>query len=347
MKSAIDRARYLTRCRDFAGAIQILNEKREVYQESFDYHYALGLAFLYAGDTGSAAQAFEAARKIKLNDANLLLAQAAIHLRRGNTDRAVQYYLDILDLDPQNKKAKQCLELVRSSGDYEEICRWVDDGRIELYYPPLGFNPKKIRALAASLLCGAMVGALAVHFWPRNFSKSERADLSSLVLSVDDSANARGVKKAYNQALELFEQRRDNAAQREINRVLNSAASAGLKQKARGLANYFEAPGFDSLKDNFSYEEVAAQTALYVDCWVDWSGRATNVVEGENSLSFDLLVGYQDLKELKGTVRVDFDFLPSGGLDVQKPVRVLGKVGAAGNKIHLKGRSIYQSVKDF
>ncbi len=113
MKSAIDQARYLMRCRNFAAAIQVLNEKRQVYEESFDYNYTLGLAFLYAGDTGSAAQSFEAARKIKINDANLLLAQAAIHLRRGNTDRAVQYYLDILDLEPQNQDAKRALEFVR------------------------------------------------------------------------------------------------------------------------------------------------------------------------------------------------------------------------------------------
>lgn len=347
MKSAIDQARYLMRCRNFAAAIQVLNEKRQVYEESFDYNYTLGLAFLYAGDTGSAAQSFETARKIKINDANLLLAQAAIHLRRGNTDRAVQYYLDILDLEPQNQDAKRALEFVREHGDYEEICRWVDDGRIELYYPPLGANPKKIRALVLALLCGAAFGILAVNFWPRNFSKSERADLSSLVLSVDDSANARGIKKAYNKALEYFDARRDNAARREVNRVLNSAASQGLKQKALSLASYFEAPGFDTLKDNFSYEEVAADTALYLDCYVDWSGRASNVRQEENSISFDLLVGYEDMKDLKGVVRVYFDFLPAGGVDTDKPVRVLGKVSAEGKNIVLKGRSLYQSVKEF
>ena len=347
MKSAIDQARYLMRCRDFAGAIQVLNEKRGVYEESFDYNYTLGLAFLYAGDTGSASQSFEAARKVKINDVNLLLAQAAIHLRRGTTDRAVQYYLDILDLDPQNPDAKRCLDLVRSHGDYEEICRWVDDGRIELYYPRLGFNPRKFRNLVLVLLCGALAGALAVHFWPRNFSKSSRADLTSLVLSIDDSANARGIKKAYNQALEYFEERRDNMAQREVNRVLNSAASTGLKQKARSLMGYFEAPGFDSLKDNFSYRDVAEQSSLYLDCYVDWSGRASNVERGDSSLSFDLLVGYEDLKDLEGIVRVYFDFLPDRALDPEKPVRVLGKVDVDGNKIVLKGRSIYQSVKEF
>ncbi|MCR5047243.1 MAG: hypothetical protein K6A42_11765 [Treponema sp.] len=347
MKTAIDQARYLMNCRDFAAAIQVLNEKRQVYEESFDYHYTLGLAFLYAGDTGSAAQSFEAARKIKINNTNLLQAQAAIYLRRGDTERAVQYYLDILDLDPQNKGAKKALEFVRTHGDYEEICRWVDSGKIELYYPPLGPNPKKIKAMLLTLFVGALCGALAVRFWPKDFSKSSRADLSSLVLSVDDSVNARGVKKSYNQALEYFDQKRDNAAQREVNKVLNSKASTGLKQKARTLMSYFEAPSFDTLKDNFSYQEVAAQSALYLDCWVDWSGRVSNLIQGEKSLSFDLLVGYEDLKDLEGIVRVDFDFIPDRDVDPEKPVRVLGKVDVDGSKIVLKGRSIYQSVKDF
>lgn len=347
MKSAIDQARYLMRCRNFAAAIQVLNEKRQVYEESFDYNYTLGLAFLYAGDTGSAAQSFEAARKIKINDANLLLSQAAIHLRRGNTDRAVQYYLDILDLDPNNKDAKRALEFVRTHGDYEEICRWVDDGRIELYYPPLGSNPKKIRALALALGLGALVGALAALVWPRDFLKSERADLSSLVLTASDGSNGRDVKNAYNQALRFFDERRDNAAQREVNRVLNSSASSGLKQKARMLMGYFEAPSFDSLRDNYSCKDVAAEPSLYLDCYVDWSGRVANLVQGENSLFFDLLVGYEDLKSIEEIVRVEFDFLPERALDPEKPVRVLGKVGVDGNKVALKGRSLYQSVKDF
>ena len=347
MKSAIDRALYLMRCRDFSNAIQTLNEKREVYEESFDFNYTLGLAFLYVGDTGSAAQCFDEARKIKINDENLLLAQAAIHLRRGNTDRAVQYYLDVLDLNPENAQAKRGLEFVRLHGDYEEICRWVDDGRIEILYPQLGVNPKKIRALALALCCGVAVGILAVRLWPRDFSKSGRADLSSLVLTAADGSNAREIKKSYNKALEYFDARRDNAAQLEVNKVLNSEASTGLKQKARSLMSYFEAPGFDSLKDNFSYEEVAAQSALYLDCYVDWSGRASNVQQGENSLAFDLLVGYEDMKDLKGVVRVYFDFLPSGGLDTEKPVRVLGKIDVDGKSVVLKGRSLYQSVKEF
>lgn len=361
MKNAIDTARRYMKCRKFADAISTLNAKRSSYEESFDFSYTLGLAFLYAGDTGSAAANFENARKIRLNDANLLLAQAVIFLRRGDTDRAVQYYLDILDLEPDNKNAKRALEFIRTHGDYEEICRWVDDGRIEHYYPPLGVNPLKVRNCVLALLCGAVFGAAAVFFWPKNYFKSTaRADLSALMLTsserqaLSDGGNSASlnlssaeINASYNKVAEYVQTYRDNAAQHEVNRILNSNASAAVKEKCRLITKYFEPPVFDTLKDNFSYEEVAENPLLYIDCYVDWSGRAANIVPGDNSLSCDLLVGYEDGKNLLGTIPLRFDFLPHPEINAEKSVRVLGRLSSENGKVFLNVSSVYQSVKDF
>ena len=361
MKNAIDQAIYLMRCRKFAEAISVLNSRRKNYEDSFDFHYTLGLAFLYAGDTGSASINFNRAREIRIKDPNLLLAQAAIFLRRGETDRAVQYYLDILDFEPQNKDAGRALFFVREHGDYEKICRCIDDGSIEICYPPLGSNPRHIRNLILALVFGALAGCLAVLFWPKNhFAAKGRADLSSLMLTVSENANAteensdnfkfnlsaNEIKSSYNSAAKYFQEFRDNAAQRELNRILNSNATRSIKQKCREMMGYLRAPTFDSLKDNFSYEQVASQPELYLDCYVDWSGRVSNSVQGEDSYACDLLVGYEDMKNVEGIVRVEFDFLPIPQIDSSLPVRVLGKVSVSGGKLILQGRSVYQSVKN-
>ena len=361
MKNAIDRARYLMRCRKFSEAISLLNSRRENYEDSFDFYYTLGLAFLYAGDTGSASINFNHAREIRINDANLILAQAAIFLRRGETDRAVQYYLDIFDFDEDNKAARRALGFVRAHGDYDEICRCVDDGSIETCYPPLGFNPRRVRNLLLALVFGALAGGLAVLFWPRNyFAAKGRADLSALMLTVSESANAaegsssnsrfnmsaNEIKSSYNAAAKFFQEFRDNAAQRELNRILNSNATLSIKQKCREMMGYLRAPTFDSLKDNFTYEQVASQPELYIDCYVDWSGRVSNSETGEDSYACDLLVGYEDMRNVEGIVRVEFDFLPVPQIDSSLPVRVLGKVSVSGGKLFLQGRSVYQSVKN-
>ncbi len=361
MKNAIDQAIYLMRCRKFADAISLLNSRRENFEDSFDFYYTLGLAFLYAGDTGSASLNFNRAREIKINDANLLLAQAAIFLRRGETDRAVQYYLDILDFDEDNKDARHALGFVREHGDYDQICRCIDDGSIETCYPPLGLNPRHVRNLVLALVLGAAAGCLAVLFWPKNhFAAKGRADLSSLMLTVSENANAaegnsvnskfnlsaNEIKASYNSAAKFFQEFRDNAAQRELNKILNSNATLSIKQKCREMMGYLRAPTFDSLKDNFSYEQVASSPELYLDCYADWSGRVSNAAFGENSCSFDLLVGYEDMKNVEGIVRVEFDFLPVPQIDSALPVRVLGKVSVSGGKLFLEGRSVYQSVKN-
>ena len=88
-KSAIETAKSLMARRDFGNAIKVLQSRSENYEESFDYYCTLGTACLYIGDAGSANYNFECARKIKMNDVSLLLGQAAIFLRRGDTERAV------------------------------------------------------------------------------------------------------------------------------------------------------------------------------------------------------------------------------------------------------------------
>ena len=78
------------RRRQFATAIKLLESRQDTYVGNFEFYIALGIACLYVGDIGSSVTYFQQARKDKLTDTRLLLGQAAIFLRRGDTDRALQ-----------------------------------------------------------------------------------------------------------------------------------------------------------------------------------------------------------------------------------------------------------------
>ena len=360
-KSAIETAKSLMARRDFGKAIKVLQSRSENYEESFDYYCTLGTACLYIGDAGSANYNFECARKIKMNDVSLLLGQAAIFLRRGDTERAVQYYLDILDFEPQCKTAKNALEFIRVIGVYETICKWVDSGKIEHFYPPLKFNPKVIFFILLAAVCGIFFGILITDFIiPKNVYKSERADLTSLALTVDEKKfpkenslmqeqvhyilSDKQIKESYDKAQICFHEYNDNGAQVEINRIINSNAASGIQHKARLLMGYLKEPAFDSLKENFSIEQVNKDPLLYIDCFVDWSGRISNEVKTENSEKFTFLVGYEDLKNVQGVVDVQLDFLPVPELDSSRPVRILGRICSDGGKIYLRCKSVYQNI---
>lgn len=367
-RSAIESAKKMMSLRDFEGAIKILQSRAENYEDSFDYFCTLGIACLYSGDAGLASYNFELARRIKMNDTRLLLGQAAIFLRRGDTERAIQYYLEILELNPQCQIAKKALNFLREiHGDYETICRYLDSGKIEKFYPPIGINPKKIWAFVASGIIGIFVGIIVVNLIlntqnsNRNYN-SDRADLSELALTSYEEKNPqeqdisenlvgyilsdREIISSYQKASRCFHEYNDNGAQVEINRLLNSNASSAIRQKARLLMTYLQEPTFDSIRENFSVEQVKKDPKLYLDCFVDWAGRIANEQKFENSERFTLLVGYEDQKNVQGTVTVELGYIPVPMLDGSKPVRILGKICLDGDKVFLQGKSVYQNIND-
>jgi hypothetical protein len=360
-KSVIETARSLMRHRKYGSAIKLLEGRSEIYEDNFDYYYTLGTACLYAGDTGSATSYYERARRIKVSSTVLLIGQASIFLRRGDTERAVQYYLDVLDNEPSNKIAAEALEFIRTKGDYETICKWVDTGKIEKFYPDIGIKSGR----GATYFCVAALVVLVSLFVVQRYvlvtpqSNNARADLSSFALTVEELSEKdlsgsvyhfilsdKQIKKSYEEAQTYFQTYRDNASQVEVNRLLNSNASSSVKQKARLLSTYYTPQTFDLLKDNYDYETVAIEPSLYIDCYVDWSGRITNAVTYENAYRCDLLIGYEDLKTVKGIISVYFDSIPNPPIDGEKPVRILGKITLENGKLSLVGKSIYQSVKD-
>ena len=350
------------RKRQFATAINILEARQDIYEENFEYYVLLGIACLYVGDIGSSVTYFQRARGIKLTDTRLLLGQAAIFLRRGDTDRALQYYLEITSNDPNNKTAKDAIEFIRRRGDYDTICRWVDTGRIEQFYPPLGVNPQKVTAIVLPAICFVLGLSLVLALYPhKNFYRGERRDLTEHTLSNDEKNNAqekdlssqaygfilndKQISKSYLAAMEFFQARRDNAAQVEINRILNSNASVSIKQKARILMSYLEEPTFDTLTDNPSYAAVQAEPSLYLDTWVSWGGKVTNaVVNDDGSYSCQLLVGYETGEVVDGIVTVAFAAAPN--ILPDQPVKILGKITSQDKKLVLQGRAVYQSIKD-
>lgn len=346
--------------RKFATAIKRLEAREDIYHDNFEFYLTLGIACLYVGDIGASSTYFQMARRIHLTDTRLLLGQAAIFLRRGDTARALQYYLEIKENDPTNKTAAAAMEFIRVHGDYDTICRWVDTGRIEQFYPAIGVNPDKIVMITVPIVACVLGCIVAVKLLPRGMQFSgPRADLTRLELTADEKNEAKEsdlstqsynfilsnkeITKKYNNALVYFQNHRDNAAQIEINTILNSNASLSIKKKANVLMGYLEIPDFDSINDVPSYTDVLANQALYIDCWVNWGGKISNAITYEDgSYSCDLLVGDDSLTHYEGTINVRFESTPV--IDGSHPVKILGKIIVANGTVSLMGRAVYQSI---
>ncbi len=349
----------LLRARKFFKVITLLEPHEDDYRHSVDFYYYLGTACLYQDDRAGAKSYFDAARKITVSDSRLILAQAALFLRRGEIDTAVGYYLDVLDRNPKDRLAQQALSIIKSKSKTPELLsEFITSGGVRKFYPPLGMHP--FLKVLLTVMVVAAVGCSGFYFakLQRTLNPVQpRADLSAFMLSVDQRNNAlqedlsgdtyryiltaRQVNEAYDAARNLFQQHRDNAAQIEINRILHSNASKAIQQNARMLMQYMKEPTFDSFTDNIPYLDVAKDPYLYMDCWVVWRGRITNAQSSHDGFTCDLLVGYENLLRVEGLVPLVFD--QAMEIDGTLPLQVLGQIGVRDDgKLYVRGKSIYQ-----
>ncbi len=354
-KTALERAKQAFYRRRYNDVITILEPNLIQYRDSFQYYYYLGLACLHTGDVGGALSYFQRARQIRMREPDLLAAQAALFLRRGETHQAVEYYLEALEYQPQHALSKKALNYIRTRGEPERFQEMAENGKLKRFYPrpkpPLPLGKVIVFALFV-LLAGAAFKLTPVFL--RSAISDNRADLSALDINRGDRNDLvelggsyryilteKDILRSYENARSFFQNWRDNAAQVEVNRLLYSNASVSIKQKARLLMAYFAEPGFDNLKDRYSYAEVKTDTPLYMDCFVIWRGMATNITRTENSMSFDFLVGYDTRNSLEGIVPVRFS--KALDLDPERPVEVLGRVMTDNGTLILNGLSIFQS----
>ncbi|AEJ19516.1 tetratricopeptide repeat protein [Gracilinema caldarium] len=357
----------------YSKAIRLLEPEVLRYHDSHRFYYILAVSCLNLGDFGGAHTYFRRCRELKIQDSYTLLGLAALHVRRGETDRAVEYYLEILDLEaasPNPSKnairiAKRGLAVIRKFGEKETLSTWLETGALKHIYPPLPPLPRRLRTVfSAALVTGlALIAMAGIGIYTKSIPnpfeiapRPIRPGMESLILDDTErktTVNTSGafryvltqdqVLQSYERAKRFFAEFRDEAAKIEINRILESNASDTIKAKANLLLSYTVTPGFNTLKDTYSYLDVQKDPYLYRNVVVRWKGMAANVQLHDRSVMFDLLVGYDMKKVLQGIVPVVLPFAAT--INQNEPIEVLGSITVQKEgSIALRGIAIHQAV---
>jgi hypothetical protein len=354
----------LAKHRNYDGAIKTLEAEVNRYHGSFRYYYLLAVSCLHVNDWQGALTYFKLARDVKIRDPQVLLGMAILYLRRGETNRAVDFYLEVQEQDEKNRIAAKALKIIRKYAGQDNISAWLESGDLPRLFPPLPSLPFTVDHLikpaaafigAALILCFILVQAGVIHV---PGSREKRAGITGSILEKEDREKPvevgglyqyiltrNQVLGNYEKALTLFTAYRDEAAKIELNRLLESNAAEGIKSKCRLLISYMEVPGFDTFnrRDNPLYADVIREPALYRDSHAIWRGMATNVQTLQNRTSFDLLVGYDTKKNLEGIVHVEFN--QAVALNSEKPLEILGRIVpiSGSDIIRIEGVAIHQT----
>jgi len=373
-KNVLDTALSFAKKKKYDDAIRLLEGEIPRFRTSFTFYYILALSCLRTGNYGNAYIYFTSAYNIKKNegatDVNTILGIAAINLKRGESARAIDFYLKVLDEDPANRKAAKALGILRRMSNGDSLAGWLDSGKIEELYPPFPRSKLKAGNIILPLIIIIAAAALAALFRAGKislkdiFEREERAGFKEASLSAGDREKTvetggsfrdilgeSEILRTYEKARGYFNSFDDNRAIVELNKIELSNASPGIKKKARLLLSYINKmePALNStnIRTQFSYNQVAKDPPVYRGCYVIWKGMAANIREEADSSSFDLLAGYESKTKLLGTVPVHCQF--ASEISPERPVEIFGRVvpdSAAVGAFRLEAVTIHQSIRE-
>jgi len=348
----------LFRKRKFSQVIRLLEQQIFRFRDSSEFYLLLGNSCLFSGDYGGADSYLKRAAQLRSNHVNTLLGLAAVALKRAHTEEAINNWLKVLDLEPNNRTARRGLDLVRKysisgAADLSEIS---DSRLFRDILPPRPFNRSIIILPLLILLAGTLSLAALYFILPLLPAKTVgRPGLPDIELSTGQPAlismegdyhyilTEKDILTSFKNAKKYLTDFRDNMALKELNRILYSNASAYVKEKARLLTTFVQKPDFTTVKDIFTYNEVHKESLLYSGCYTVWSGKVANLVIGRENITFDLLVGYHEQKELLGIVPVSLDF--GAELENGTDLEVLGRIESEAGMLSIKGISIHRLLQ--
>ncbi|MFA7567432.1 MAG: hypothetical protein WCY01_10430 [Alkalispirochaeta sp.] len=343
---ALRKAGRLYRQRQYAHVINLLEPQVFMYRESWTYYHILGMSCMYTGDYAGAYSYLRRAADLDDEKTETMLAIGAVLLRRRQVDLAIRNYLDILDGDPRNRRARKALQWIRTLENPDDVIEWFESGKVKRILPRKGAYLPRVANVGLILIALAALAVFVippgVQFLMDRFGGTDRPGSEILILDrgtdlvvpVGQSSGAPDdpvfvftegeVENLFRDIGRLFNDSRDNMVRRELNRIQLSNAGIRIKQQAELLRAYLVEPDFTSLSDSFSYRDVEAQPALYNGVYVKWRGRIANLVIGEDAITFDLLVGYESGRVVDGIVpvRVPYAVLLNDG----ESIEVIGRV---------------------
>jgi len=361
----LNKAASLAKKKNYESALKILKDEEDRYYGSFKYYYLYAVICLHSGSFVEAHENFNLARKIKMKDPDTMLGLASLYLKRLNTVQAVDYYLDVQEIDPDNKTAKNALSIIKKYSAPETFSDWMTPARLSKLFPPVpspALNVKTIVNIfllfsAACLITYMILAALQIV--PGPFKPKDKRPVSEYELSISERNNPvqtggyfqttpltqDQVIDLYNEALSFFADYRDEKAKININKILLSNASESIKTRARFMKDNMSAPGFHNFneKDNVSFTQVRAEPAVYQDVFVLWKGMARNVELANGYTFFDLIVSYDTRTIMEGIVTVVLE--NPERISTERDLEVLGKIvlDNSVNGFRVEGAAIHQS----
>ncbi len=320
----------------FLQASKVLIPHVTKYKSHYYFMYLLGVISFNLDNYDDAYAYFSRAREISSTQSDPLLYLSVIALVSNNLPRSLEYWLRILESEPENKYALRGLKHVENIGDdLEKIVTISGNPYKSGIVPLLVFAGQRLtKALTITgmsiVISGLLFGAIwtGMRGYKTYVQTQKNNERKNIISQLNDSSFAKNLpdEKDFNihyislspnairdtliNLEKQFIAHDDNRAWVSVNTILYSNALVSQKKRAFLISKYLQDKNFASETNVtwFDYSEVSQIPWKYNNVTIKWKGTVV-FMEKDDKKDFQFLVGFTgNSSELKGIVPL---FIPS------------------------------------
>jgi tetratricopeptide (TPR) repeat protein len=289
----------------------------------------LGYSYYLLGDIKKALKFWEKLEKISSDKVYINLLLAFANAKLENIEDAIFYWLNVLKIDPSNKKAKYMLDFLKRTNSTKYFCKIISFknavGSLP-YYNKYNFllklNKKNIKIfifIILGIICFSLISLSIYNFYFSVYKifgeKNDIENINTNYLPIDKNIKNKDFTIFYNSEREIekdfdsikyyISTKNYNGVIFLVNKINLSNAKYLTKEKARRYLSFINEPTY---YDNISiptYDEIYKSPQLYLNCYVKWKG-IINDLDKKNNV-FKLLVYEKSDIYIKGIIRCFVD----------------------------------------
>lgn len=317
---------------DFLTAILNFEECLNYDPNDFLVHYYLGLVHIYRKNYDTAFKFIKTAYQLNNEDVNVINALAFLSLKNGNTQEAINFWVEALEIEPKNiiikknlehlKKSKDIKKLIESASP-EEFIRFKIRHELKININKLLPTKKFVYIGSISLVSLALI-TIFVNIFKQKKPEKQNSEIfitqkENIPYSIEEiflpdneedyiqrdiekalfKYTKSDVKYLFSQCKKYLKEKRYNSAIIIINKVMHSNLSYIVKQKFALLKFFITPPSKFEIKDNILYSDIINFPSIYEGTYILWTGIVNDIKIDETKTQFRFIV-----KEDEGSIGI-------------------------------------------
>ncbi len=299
---------------EFLEAIDSFQEALIYDKNNYLIYYYLSLAYIFREDYDTAYNYIRKAYDLNSEEPDILNTIAFLQLKFNNINEAINYWLDILDIEPSYIFAKRNLEKVRKSSNVEKLSKKATpEDFINLkiikknkFLSRLKININLDKRITISLvillipiLLFFILRIIKIPMYDSHFSSIKNIKINDLKddYLIDKNIkkslfrfNKIEIKKLFKECKKYIKDRRFNKAIIIINKILHSNANINVKEKFKILKTFIPEKVYNRISDKISYSTIMNFPTMYRGVFIDWYGKIEDLELKKSEINFNMII---------------------------------------------------------